>query len=499
MSPILLYLKRMDSLVQLTEMPQDNLKHDTVKGLFWSSVERFSVQGVSFVVMLVIARILDPADYGLVGMLSIFMAIAQCLIDSGFSNALIRKQDRTDVDNNTVFYFNLVVSLGLYGILFAIAPWVADFYNEPILKNLMRVLCITVIINSLAVVQRADYTARLDFKTQARASFIAAVASGALGIFLAIKGFGVWTIVWQQITSAAVSTILLWAFASWHPRLEYSWKSFRELFGYGSKLMLSGLLDTTYNNIYPLVIGKVFSAQTLGFYSRAMHFAQLPSSNVTGIIQRVTFPVLSKLQNDDDRLRRNYQKLLKMSAFIIFPMMCLLAAVSKPLIVILIGEKWSFCSVLLIPICFDMMWYPIHAINLNLLQVKGRSDLFLKLEIIKKVIGVTVLCISIPFGIIVMCYATVGQSILALVINTYYTGKLIQVGFLRQMRDLSGTLILSLSIFAIVFIVGNIVVNNWIWLIGGGVLGALVFFGIAKILHFKELEIVLEFFKRRTR
>lgn len=478
-------------------MPHDNLKHDTVKGVFWSAIERFSVQGVSFVVMLVIARILSPADYGLVGMLSIFMAIAQCLIDSGFSNALIRKQDRTDIDNNTVFYFNLVVSLGLYGILFAIAPWVADFYNEPILKILMRVLCITVIINSLAVVQRADYTARLDFKTQARASFIAAVASGALGIFLAIKGFGVWTIVWQQITSATVSTILLWAFASWHPRLEYSWKSFRELFGYGSKLMLSGLLDTTYNNIYPIVIGKIFSAQTLGFYTRAQHFAQLPSSNITGIIQRVTFPVLSKLQNDDDRLRRNYRKLLKMSAFIIFPMMCLLAAVSKPLIVILIGDKWAFCSTLLIPICFSMMWYPIHAINLNLLQVKGRSDLFLKLEIIKKILGVTVLCVSIPFGIIAMCYASIGTSLLALVINTYYTGKLIQVGFLRQMRDLSGTLILSLSVFAIVFIGGNIVVNYCVWLIAGCFIGALIYLGTAKLFHFQELQTTIDIFKRK--
>lgn len=477
-------------------MSQDNLKKDTVKGLLWSSVERFSVQGVSFVVMLAIARILSPADYGLVGMLSIFMAIAQCLIDSGFSNALIRKQDRTDVDNNTVFYFNLVVSLGLYGILFTIAPWVADFYNEPILKDLMRVLCVTVIINSLSVVQRADYTSRLDFKTQARASFTAAVVSGGLGIFLAIKGFGVWTIVWQQITSAAVSTLLLWTFASWYPKLEYSWKSFRELFGYGSKLMLSGLLDTTYNNIYPIVIGKIFSAQTLGFYTRAQHFAQLPSSNITGMIQRVTFPVLSKLQNDDERLQRSYRKLLKMSAFIIFPMMCLLAAVSKPLIVILIGEKWIFCSVLLIPVCFSMMWYPIHAINLNLLQVKGRSDLFLRLEIIKKCLGVTVLCISIPFGIIAMCYANIGSSLLSLVINTYYTGKLINVGFIRQMRDISGTLILSISVFAIVFIGGNIVVNNWIWLIVGGTFGVAFYLGIAKLLHFEEIQTTIEILKR---
>lgn len=476
---------------------RNNLKHDTIKGLLWSSVERFSVQGVGFLVMLVIARILSPADYGLVGMLAIFIAIAQCLIDSGFSNALIRKQDRTDIDNNTVFYFNIIVSLGLYGVFFAIAPWVADFYNEPILKDLMRVLCITVVINSLAVVQRAVYTAELDFKTQARASFAAAVISGALGIILAVKGFGVWTIVWQQMANATISTILLWTFASWFPKLQYSWKSFRELFGYGSKLMVSALLDTTYNNVYPIVIGKIFSASTLGFYTRAQHFAQLPSSNITGIIQRVTFPVLSKLQDDDERLQRNYRKLLKMSAFIIFPLMCLLAAVSKPLVVILIGAKWGFCSVLLIPICFAMMWYPIHAINLNLLQVKGRSDLFLKLEVIKKCLGITVLCLSIPFGIIVMCYAMIGSSILALVINTYYTGKLIHIGFFKQMRDLSKSLFLALSVFTIVFIAGNLIENNWIWLICGTLTGTIFYLGIARLLRLDELKTTIEIFKRK--
>lgn len=475
----------------------NSLKHDTLKGLLWSSIERFSVQGVGFLVMLVVARILNPADYGLVGMLSIFMAIAQCLIDSGFSNALIRKLDRTELDYNTVFYFNIVISIGLYFVLFGIAPIVADFYKEPILTKLMRVLCITIVINSLSSVQRTDYTARLDFKTQARASFTAALVSGVVGIFLALNGFGVWTIVWQQISSSIADSALLWVFAKWHPKLQFSWKSFREMFSYGSKLMASGLLDTAYNNIYPIVIGKIFSASTLGFYTRAQHFAQLPSSNLTGIIQRVTFPVLSKLQNDDDRLRHDYRKLLKMSAFIIFPMMCLLASVAKPLVVILIGQKWEFSSVLLIPICLQLMWYPIHAINLNLLQVKGRSDLFLRLEIIKKILGVTVLCLSIPFGIIFMCYSAIANSILCLIINTYYTGKLINVGFIRQMRDLSGILFLSLSLFALVFIGGSFIGNNWIWLIGGCALGVVYYLGAAKLLRFEELKTAIEIFKKK--
>lgn len=476
-------------------MSQTSLKHDTVKGLLWSSIERFSVQGVSFLVSLIVARILSPADYGLVGMLTIFTAIAQCLIDSGFGNALIRKQNRTELDNNTVFYFNIVISLGLYGLLFAIAPWVSKFYNEPILTDLMRVSCLTLIINSFAVVQRADYTARLDFKTQARASLSAAIISGVVGIVLSINGFGVWTIVGQTITSSLVSTILLWIFATWHPKLQYSWESFKEMFDYGSKLLASGLLDTIYSNIYPIIIGKVFSASTLGFYSRAASYSQLPSSNITSIIQRVTFPVLSKMQDDDEHLRINYRKLLKMSAFIIFPMMCILAAVSKPLIIILIGTKWTFCYVLLIPLCFMMMWYPIHAINLNLLQVKGRSDLFLRLEIIKKILGVIVICLSVPFGVIVMCYASIATSILSLLINTYYTGKLINVGFLRQMHDLSGTLILSLIVFAVVFVGGNLCGNNWIWAIGGTVLGIAIYISLAKALHFQEVATSIEVLK----
>lgn len=473
----------------------ESLKHKTIKGLFWSSVERFSVQGVSFLVMLVVARILSPADYGLVGMLTIFTAVAQCLIDSGFGNALIRKQDRTELDYNTVFYFNIVASVILYIILFAIAPLVAKFYNEPILKDLMRVDSIVLVINSLTAVQGADYTARLDFKTQARVSLTAAIVSGIAGIVLALNGFGVWTIVGQSIASAIISSILLWAFASWYPKLQFSWKSFREMFSYGSKLLISGLLNTIYNNIYPLVIGKVFSASTLGYYSRAAAYSQLPSSNITSIIQRVTFPVLSKIQNDDERLRDNYRKLLKMSAFIIFPLMCLLAGISKPLIIILIGTKWTYCFVLLIPICFTMMWYPIHAINLNLLQVKGRSDLFLKIEIVKKILGIIVLFISIPFGIVAMCYAGIASSILCLAINTYYTGKIINVGFLRQMKDLRGTLILSLIVFAVVFMVGNIINNNWLWAIGGTIVGMSIYIGLSTIFHFKELASTKELIK----
>ena len=471
-------------------MAEQSLKDKTVKGVIWSSVERFSVQGVQFLVMLVIARLLDPKDFGLVGMLAIFLAVAQTLIDSGFSQALIRKQDRTEADNSTVFYFNIVVSTLLYLILYSLAPWVANFYNEPQLCILMRVLCLVVVINSLAVVQRATFTASIDFKTQAKASFISAILSGGVGIYLAISGYGVWTLAWQQLLNAGINTVLLWMLSSWYPRWIYSWKSFRELFSFGSKLLASALLDTTYNNMYTLIIGKVFNATNLGYYYQADRFTQLPSSNITGILQRVTYPVLCSIQDNDDRLREDYRKLLRMSAFVIFPLMCLLAGVADPLVTLILGEKWQFTATLIVPLSFMMMWWPIHSINLSLLQVKGRSDLFLKLEVIKKIIGVSVLVISIQFGLLFMCYAGIATSILCLIINTYYTGKLIQVGTLIQMKDLSGTLLLSLLMFVVIYI-NTIFWDSIILQLVLGFLGGTIFYiGLAYVFKFKEVEYI---------
>lgn len=467
---------------------ENSLKNKAIRGVIWSGVERFSVQGVQFLVMLVIARILDPKDFGLVGMLAIFLAVAQSFIDSGFSQALIRKQDRTETDNSTVFYFNIAVSVVLYLLLFFIAPYVAVFYKEPLLVNLMRVLCLVIIIDSFAVVQRAIYISRIDFKTQARASFFSALISGLVGLYLAYIGFGVWTLVWQQILRSFMSTLLLWWYSSWRPGLIYSWKSFHQLFSFGSKLLISGLIDTVYNNIYQIVIGKIYNATSLGYYSQAQQISTLPSSNIQGVIGNVTYPVLSSIQNDDERLAVNYRKLLRVSAFIIFPLMAGLAAVARPLINIVLGAKWDYTAILLVPVCFAMMWYPVHAINLNLLKVKGRSDLFLKLEIIKKALGTVVLLLSIPLGLLAMCYGTILGSLLALYVNTYYTGKLINVGFKKQMYDLTGSLLISLSMFAIVYLLTCLIDGFWYQLIVGGGIGVVYFVVVCFLFKIKEIE-----------
>lgn len=476
---------------------EDSLKNKTVKGIVWSSVERFSVQGIQFLVMIVMARLLTPKDYGLVGMVAIFIAVAQSLVDSGFSQALIRKQNRTETDNSTVFYFNIVVGILLYLVLFAIAPLVADFYDSPELTVLMRVICLSVVFNSFVVVQRALLTVNIDFKTQAKASLTAAVVSGVIGIGMAYSGFSYWSIVAQQLVNLGLNTLLLWIFTRWRPRWIYSWGSFRELFTFGSKLMVSGLLDVVYRNMYLLVIGKVFTASSLGYFTRANQFAEFPSSNLTGIMQRVTYPVLCQIQDDDERLAQIYRRFLRLSAFLIFPLLVGLSAVAEPFVLLLLKEQWLFAATLLQIICFAMMWYPIHAINLNLLQVKGRSDLFLRLEIIKKAIAVLILCVTIPMGLIAMCVGQILSSLIALIINTNYTGKLIQVGFLRQMRDLLPTLLLSLSMWGVVYGITSCLSGTIPQLIVGIVAGMVYYIALSALFHFPELKELYSIIRRK--
>lgn len=466
----------------------ESLKKKTVKGTLWTGMERFWVQGVQFLVMLVVARILSPKDYGLIGMLAIFIHVSQSLVESGFSQALIRKKDRTELDNNTIFYFNIVMSLFIYAILYLIAPYVASFYNEPLLCPVMRVFSLVVIINSFNIVQRALFSIHLDFKKTAHAAMSSALISGVAAIYMAKKGFGVWTLVYQQIIFGIVSTTVLWYYSTWRPKWVYSWKSFKEMFAFGFNLLISGLIDTVYKNLYTIVIGKVFNATSLGYYSRADHYAQLPASNFNAVFLRVTYPVLCKMQDDENRLRENYRKLLRVSAFVIFPIMCGLAGAAYPSVVMLIGKKWAFASVLLVPICLAKMWYPIHAINLNLLKVKGRSDLFLNLEIIKKILGVIIIFASIPFGLLFMCYSQIVSSLIALSINTYYTGKMIHLGFWKQMKDISHILLTSLAMFAIIKVMNMGIDNLYLQFALDVIVGIVFYCGVAFLFRFKEID-----------
>lgn len=432
------------------------LRQQTKRGIFWSAIQRFSTQGIQFLTTLIMARMLTPTEYGTIGMLSIFLAVSSVFVDSGFVNALTRKQNRTHDDICTVFYFNISISCFFYTLLFFTAPWIAIFYNMPELQLVLRILGLTLIINSFAAVQATLLTIKIDFKNQTWISFIALMLSATIGIICAYKDFSYWALVIQNIVFCLINTLLYWYYSKWRPTLTFSIKSFREMFSFGSKLLVSSLIDSIYNNIYSLVIGKFFSASTLGNYSRADSYANFPSNSMTGVIQRVTYPVLCKMQDNEDDLAQTYRKFLRLSAFFIFPLMMALSALSYPFIILLIGKQWIISAAMLQILCFSLMWYPIHVINLNLLLVKGRSDLSLRLEIIKKVLGVSILVIAIPMGIMALCYSRIIMSLLALVVNTYYTGKLINLGFFKQMKDLMPTTIISISMFVLILALNSL-------------------------------------------
>ncbi len=479
-----------------------DLKKKTVKGLAWNTIQNFTNHGVEFLLMLFMARLLGPKEYGLIGLTTIFLAISSTFVNSGFSNALIRKKNCTNDDYSTVFIFNLFVSCLCYLILFVIAPFAGDFYNEPVLCPILRVLGLMLITQAFCAVQNTILTKKIDFKKKAKITVSKNIISGLIGLLFAFLGFGVWALVIQSLTASILFSIMLWSKTEWYPNMHFSKKSFKELFGYGSKILISSLINTTYGQIYPIVIGKFFSAATLGNFSRARHWANLGSKNLTGILSNVTFPVLAKVQDDNKRLENIYRRMIRTSSFIIFPTMIGLSAVAHPLTLVAIGEKWEFSAYLLQIICFSMMWYPIHALNLNLLMVKGRSDLFLRLEIIKKIMGICILCISLPLGIVAMCYFNILSSLISLFINTYYTGKLINVGFLKQMRDIAPTLVLSIVMWTIVLCVIRLIPNIYIQLLTGIIVGAAIYLAgsyIFKIPELKEVYVMYKDLKNRKK
>lgn len=425
-------------------MPE-SLKKKTVRGLAWNTIDNFAALGIQFIIGIILARLLSPSEYGIIGLITVFLAVSEAFITAGFGSALIRKNDRTETDNATVFIFSVATSFLFYGILYYSAPNIAYFYNQPILTPITRVVGVTLILGAFCIVPNAIFATRIDFKTTAKISVTSGVLGGIVGITLAYFGYGVWALVFQMIANQLVRTILLYFFSKWKPIERFSKESFKDLFSFGSKLMFSGILNALYNNLYAIVIGKLFAPSTLGLYTRASAFAKLPSQNLTSVMQRVTYPVLSTIQDDDERLATIYRRLLKMSAFVIFPLMMLLFGISDPLVRWLLTDKWEGCVILLQLICFSMMWYPIHAINLNLLQVKGRSDLFLRLEIIKKIIGTIIVFISAFWGIIGLCIGGIVSSLISLVLNTHYTGKMIHVGFKEQMMDIFPILLVSIT------------------------------------------------------
>lgn len=420
------------------------VKTHTISGVKWTAIEKFSIQGVTFILGLIVARLLTPADYGLIGMVGIFFAVSYTLIDSGFGNALVRKQDRTETDYYTVFYFCLAASIICSLILCVIADWIADFFNQPLLSPIVKVMSFNMVITNLGIIPAQKLYISLDFKTTAKINFICATISGIFGLILAWQGFGVWTIVWEGVFCNILRVILLWTYKPCKILFEFSISSFKQMFNYGSKLALSGLLHTVYSEITTIAIGKFYSPASLGNYSRGTSTASLPVGIITGIVGKVTFPILAKIQNDDNRLigvYRSYISLVMM--FVVFGCV-MMAAMAKPLILFLLTDKWEGAIIFIQIFAFAIMFDPICSLNLNLLQVKGRSDLFLRLEIIKKAIAMAILFAAIPWGVVAICIAKVIYTQIAVCINTYYTGKLFGLGYWQQLRDFTPYIFYSL-------------------------------------------------------
>lgn len=469
-------------------MAEQGLKDKTVKGVGWSAIDNVAQYAVSFVVSIVLARLLSPDDYGLLGIIAIFTAICTAIIEGGLTNAIIRKKVPSQDDYNTLFFLNLMLSLFLYLVIFLCSPLIANFFGREELVALTRASSLSMVIGALAIVQQTRLTKRIDFKTQTKITIIASVVSGIVGIGMALLGFGVWALVAQTLSSQLLRTILLWVYNHWIPQLRFSVASFKELFGFGWKLMVSQLLNTLWQELYQVVVGRFYSPATLGQYTRAKGFSQLFSKNLTGVIQRVSFPVLSDIQDDKPRMINAYRRIIRTTMFVTAICMIMLGAISEPLLYCLIGPKWHEAATYLPLICLAASLYPLHAINLNMLQVQGRSDLFLGLEIIKKIIALGPLFIGAFVGIMPMLYSNLVVGIISFLLNSYYSGKLLNYSSWMQLKDVAPSYGIAFAIALSVFFLKYLPISYWLILPLQLIVGILVFFTLCKITKIDEYE-----------
>lgn len=462
-------------------MLEEDLKNKAISGAVWKIVERIFRQIIQFGITIVMARLLAPEDYGIVGMLAVFFAIAGIFQDSGFGSALIQKKNRTQADYSTVFIFNVVAAVIIYVILFLAAPFIADFYNTPILKDVTRVSAISFIIQGLTGIQYAKLNIDLKFSFMSKMSILGQIVTGVAGVIMAYNGFGVWALVLQGLVSTVITGTIIWIISDWKPTFQFSTKSFRSLFKFGGNMLGSGIINCIYNNLYTLVIGKEYNPASVGMYNRANDYASLPSSIVMDMAININYPILASIQDDNERLLRAYTKLLKMPFYILYPLLVGLIVCAEPLISVMIGDKWLPCVPYLQILCFGYMFYPLNGFNMNLLYVKGRSDLALKMDFIKKPIGLILLFSAIPFGIIWMMVGKAAYSIIVYTMNCYYTKKILGFGITKQFAILLPMLIDSIIMGGVAFVSMLFVDSNAFKLIIGIPLAISVYVGTGYI------------------
>lgn len=466
-----------------------SLKKQAISGMIWTYSQQFGSQLLTFAVSIILARLLLPEEFGLIGMLAIFIGIGNALFDGGLTSSLIRSTDLDEEDYATVFYFNLGCSIILYGLLFISAPLISQFYNQPSLTSITRVYGITFIISAFGTVQNTILTKELQFKKQAVITFPALVLGGIVGVIMAYMGYGVWSLVASAIVNAFFISLFLWLSSGWYPKLLFNKAKFHHHFHYGYKLTLSSVLDIIFTNIYQIVIGKYYSVAQVGYYTRANSLMMLPVGNISGALNRVIFPVFSKVQDDIPRLRNVYKQVMQLVLFIITPLMVLLVVLAKPLTIFLFTEKWLPMVPILQIICLSGVLYPIHLYNLIVLQVKGRSDLFLKLEIVKKVMVGVVLAITLYYGFYALLWGQLICSILALFINTHYAGKMLNYSMFTQLKDITPIFVFSLLMGFVIYGLCYILAeqSNFLQLALCSLCGLIVYITLAWLFKFDSI------------
>ncbi|MGE0588540.1 MAG: lipopolysaccharide biosynthesis protein [Cyclobacteriaceae bacterium] len=466
-----------------------SLRQQTLAGFSWSFIQQMGVQGINFVVALILARILNPSDFGLIGMLTIFISVGNALIDSGLSSSIIRTKDADQRDYSTVFVINLVGGIVIYCLIFLSSPMIATFFEQPILEDVVKVYCLTFIIRAFSAVQAARLTKLMDFKTILVVTLPSIFLAGVAGIAMAYNGFGVWSLVWMNIIQAVLYSVQLWIRSKWTPSLMFDKARYKQHLSFGYKMTLSGLLDALYNNIYNILIGKFFSATQLGFYTKATSLKQLPVANISTALNKVTFPMFAGIQDDDQRLRNAYKKLMQQILFWIAPTLCIAGVLAEPLFRFLLTEKWLPAVPYFQILCITGITFPLHSYNLNVLKVKGRSDLFLKLEVIKRFVITGVILIAINYGIYALLWGEVFSNIIGLLINSRYSGKLISYSLGQQLLDMLPSLFVAALAGGCVYLVDFQLRSMYdvVRLVVGGTVGFCFYLGVSYTVSLQPL------------
>ena len=470
----------------------DISKKNVIGNFIWRFAERCGAQLVTFVVSIVLARLLDPTVYGTVALVTVFTTILQVFVDSGLGTALIQKKDADDLDFSSVFFFNFVICIMLYMGMFIAAPYIAHFYNNSSLTPIVRVISLTIVISGVKGIQQAYVSRNMLFKRFFFSTIGGTIASAFVGIALAYKGFGVWALVAQQLLNTATDTLILWLTVKWRPRLMFSWKRLKKLLSFGWKILCSSLIDTVYNNVRSLIIGKMYSSADLAYYNQGDKFPKLIVTNINTSIDSVLLPAMSSVQDSKDRVKNMTRRAIKTSIYIMAPLMMGLAFCAEPIVTLILTEKWLPCVPFLRIFCVTCMFYPIHTANLNAINAMGRSDLFLKLEIIKKAIGMTLLFSTMWFGVMAMAYSLLLNSVLSQIINSWPNRKLLNYRYLEQLKDILPGIILAVMMGIVVYIIGFIPMPTIVLLMIQIVVGAIIYISLSYIFHLESFEYLID-------